>query len=365
VDGRDAIEKAQEIIGKVESDLSKWDVHGPVMMLRTEHAEWDLNLEEWQPARYSTMAAFDLDGTINEVEHHNPDGSASRIRYLYDEAGRLTESQFRMEGGRVSKTVYSYDSASRPVRTVSLDAEGVERETEAYSYDASGRKTKIQFLPPPEPDRAHSYAIEWSELAYGAPGALTMTVSYGATGIPAGILFHDADRKLVRRVVFERDESGRLLGERLESGETSPFPDLGQRLQSVPAEDRARLAHVLEALFGRTISETKYRYDRRGRVLERNTRMGNLGENRDRFLYDDYGNKIEHTTEHESRQIGIDEQGNPHPASEHSSCQHSRFEYRYDTHGNWTERVVWSRLEPNPNFERSNIERRRITYYGA
>ena len=43
--------------------------------------------------------------------------------------------------------------------------------------------------------------------------------------------------------------------------------------------------------------------------------------------------------------------------------QHVRFEYRYDAHGNWTERVVWQRTEPNADERRSNIERRTIDYY--
>jgi hypothetical protein len=45
--------------------------------------------------------------------------------------------------------------------------------------------------------------------------------------------------------------------------------------------------------------------------------------------------------------------------------QHTRFEYRYDTQGNWTERIVSGRAEQNPDFQRSNIERRTITYYAA
>jgi hypothetical protein len=41
-----------------------------------------------------------------------------------------------------------------------------------------------------------------------------------------------------------------------------------------------------------------------------------------------------------------------------------RFEYQYDAYGNWIERVVWQRTEPNTDDRPSNIERRTITYYG-
>ena len=42
---------------------------------------------------------------------------------------------------------------------------------------------------------------------------------------------------------------------------------------------------------------------------------------------------------------------------------HNRFEYVYDAQGNWTERIVSHRVEPNPDFQRGNIERRALTYY--
>jgi hypothetical protein len=59
----------------------------------------------------------------------------------------------------------------------------------------------------------------------------------------------------------------------------------------------------------------------------------------------------------------IDDEGNPHLVKESSHKQNVRFQYRYDSQGNWTERVVWSQLEANPVFQRSNVERRGIIYY--
>lgn len=60
-----------------------------------------------------------------------------------------------------------------------------------------------------------------------------------------------------------------------------------------------------------------------------------------------------------------DEAGNPQPSNEVSNRQQVRFAYQYDVHGNWTERVVSVRREQNPDFQRSNIERRKISYYDA
>jgi hypothetical protein len=55
--------------------------------------------------------------------------------------------------------------------------------------------------------------------------------------------------------------------------------------------------------------------------------------------------------------------GAVHYMPDRVNVQYNRFEYRYDAQGNWTERVVSYRLEPNPDFQRSNVERREITYY--
>jgi hypothetical protein len=81
------------------------------------------------------------------------------------------------------------------------------------------------------------------------------------------------------------------------------------------------------------------------------------------YLYDDTGLQIGETEEHYSRRFGVDENGGLQTNSEESHKHHLRFEHVLDAQGNWTERVVWSRLEPNPNFERSNVERREISYH--
>ena len=44
-------------------------------------------------------------------------------------------------------------------------------------------------------------------------------------------------------------------------------------------------------------------------------------------------------------------------------AQHNRSDYQYDAHGNWTERVGSYRIGSQGEFQRSNVERRTITYY--
>ena len=63
--------------------------------------------------------------------------------------------------------------------------------------------------------------------------------------------------------------------------------------------------------------------------------MGNLHEERTTYIYDDHDNPIETVDESDRGR------------------QRTRFVYKYDAQGNWTEREV----------EWSNLTRRQITYF--
>jgi hypothetical protein len=91
--------------------------------------------------------------------------------------------------------------------------------------------------------------------------------------------------------------------------------------------------------------------------------MGGLAEDRTAFRYDEHDNPIEQTTERRSREASVEEDGTLRYSEDHLNVQHTRFEYRYDARGNWTERIVSIRPEPDTHFQRSNIERRAITYH--
>ena len=67
-------------------------------------------------------------------------------------------------------------------------------------------------------------------------------------------------------------------------------------------------------------------------------------------------------TEFAAWDLATEEWGAPRQTGR-TDIQHTRFEYQYDAEGNWAERIVWGRLDPNPNFERSNLERREIGYH--
>ena len=326
-----------DIVPVVLSDVAKWKVSGPVETLRTELAMWDLNRQEWQPTRSFTVVSFRPDGKVSTNDFHNADGSIAHER---------AESNFWMNDGPARKVIYSYDGIGRHVRAVQVDPEGTQRDSETCSYDAAGRKTHMRFL-----DRAESnaaYGVEGTDHAYGGPAATTMTVAYDERDLPAEVRFHDGNRNLVRQVIFTRDSAGRLLSEEM-------------RLSGVTLGPVANLATVLGPDLA--LSSTTYAYDSKSRIAERVNRMGRLGEHRTTYRYDDHDNPIEETTEDVSREANLDEDGTVQYSGDRVSIQHTRFEYRYDAHGNWTERIVLIRVEPNPDFQPSNVERRQITYH--
>lgn len=321
---------------------------------------WDLNRQEWQAARGLTVTSFRPDGAVSSSDTHNPDGSIVHVRWIYDRAGRLTEYNSQFNDGPVDRTVYSYDTTGHPVRTVRMSHDGTQTEAEVCSYDAAGKKTKVRFLGVRGANTA--YAVEGSEQAYGAPGATSMTTTYDEKDLPATVTFQDANHNSVGTVTFVRDSMGKVLREEMHLHVESPVPEF---LDKMPPERRAEMAVLLKKVFGDTFSSTTYLYDSQGRVLERSRKMGSLSEEHTTFQYGDREDPTEEATEHRDRESRIDENGTVHYTEPRVILQRTRFEYRYDTQGNWTEQIVSWRAEQNPDFQRSNIERRTITYYAA
>lgn len=344
------------------SDLAKWKVRGPVQTLKTEFAEWDWNRGDWQLPRPRYSVVFRLDGKITKMDHQNPDGSVFHSDYLYEGEGRLAEIQSGINDLPIHRTLYSYDDAGRHVRTVIVNPDGSWRDSEACYYEG-GRKTKVCFFDAQMPNMM--CGVEGSEQAYGVPGATTMTTAYDENDRPAAVFFHDASNTLLQQITVVRDDAGRLACEEMRLHGRVPLLESDRKLESSSPEDRAKFGAILAQLLGSgdTFSNTTYVYDEKGRLAERSWRMAGLGEGRTTFRYDEHDNPIETTWEQDSQEKSIDEHGEPRTVAHNFHTQLYRLQYQYDAHGNWTECVTWLRLEPNPDFQRSHVERREITYH--
>ena len=162
-----------------------------------------------------------------------------------------------------------------------------------------------------------------------------------------------ADNPLVRRnrsVLSERTEFARpggLLGPAFDA--------------NVPADERASMMELLKTVFDdQAFSVAAYAYDEKGRRIETIRRRGKLSEERVTVRYDDFDNRVEEVRSDVNREMRMDD-GVVKTEEKPSHVQHVGFEYQYDAHGNWTERIVWQRMEPTERP--SNVERRAITYY--
>jgi hypothetical protein len=161
------------------------------------------------------------DGQLIECEYHNPDGSVVRQARVYEDSGRVTEDHWWTNDVLTNRVLHSYDGAGRPASVVAIGPDGTQREVEICRYDDRGRKTKVVFLSVPEGSAGSCsptccgtfYGVEGTDVAYGAPGATTNTITYDDRELPLEASFHDANHALVRRIVFSRDHDGRLLSE--------------------------------------------------------------------------------------------------------------------------------------------------------
>src|SRR5947209_16698175 len=174
------------------SDMARWNVRGPVRTLRKEHAEWDSSQGTWQTPRSVSTVTFRHDGQVSEAAFHNPGGSVGRCVRVYDDDGRIIEEQFWKDDGPKTRKISSYDALGRLAAVEDVAPDGTRREAETCRYDDAGRKTKVTFLSH-NADIPILYGVEGAEHAYGAPGAVTLTIAYDDRELPAEASFHDAN----------------------------------------------------------------------------------------------------------------------------------------------------------------------------
>jgi hypothetical protein len=140
---------------------------------------------------------------------------------------------------------------------------------------------------------------------------------------------------------------------------------MARDLENVSPEERTAIEAVLSQLFGaeQPMYTTTYRYDGQGRQVEKCTLQGGLGRDVTTREYDDHNNPTIEVQEITSTDMQADASGNLQPGKSKSFKNEWRYDYKYDSFGNWTERIVSVRPESNADFRPNNIERREIRYY--
>jgi YD repeat-containing protein len=124
----------------------------------------------------------------------------------------------------------------------------------------------------------------------------------------------------------------------------------------------AELTSVLGA--DRVMATVSYRYDDQGGPIERRTAIGGVADDRTVYTYDERGNPVGEVTIFVQREKQVDDT-EKNFANEKSRTTCARHDYRYDAHGNWTERVTSTLSETASEPQPSSIERREIGYYAT
>jgi len=337
-------------------DKSHWSLHGPVRTVRSEIAEWDGVRGKWGAARFHQAVTFDAAGHVVRLDERGPEDSTYRTAYTYDGGGRLLASQSGPSDGEARyRRRWTYDRQGR-VESVALTGEDADEQPYARStYDERGRRTEIKTF---RPDiRIDSYGIEGSEFGYGAPGAVSQTTRYDEAGRSIEVLFHNAAGAAVRRVTLLRDAAGRVIDEEADMAGALPLP----RQPGMSDADLEQMRALVAQAFG--TMRTRYEYDEAGRATRRVQQMGQLGEDRVTFRYDERGNPVEQDEVQVKREMNFDEDNVPHAAPDTTRVHQIRFAYAYDARGNWIERTVSARISEDAAFAPGSVERRTIEYF--
>ena len=308
--------------------MDEWKVRGPARTVRREHAEWDFNRGAWGPPLSASSMTYREDGQVSHGESHNRNGSISRWARVYDDGGRLIEAQTWMDDGPRTRVLNAYDTQGQSTVALEVDSDGTQRQVETCEYDSAGRKTKISVLPAPH-GVPMMYGVEGTEHSFGAPGATTLAVTYDERDLPVEGVFHDATGAVVRRIVFSRDDKGRVLSEVVYFDAEFPFPDMTSAAPDAPVMEREQLAALMKVVFAdQVFCRTDYAYDLEGRLLERTMRMGALSDDRTTFEYNDRGDPISEIQATRRRTMGI-EDGAGSAKEEEPLGHRNRFEYQY------------------------------------
>jgi len=343
------------------TDREKAGLRGAVrrVVSETYRADWQTKAMPEKPGREETV--YLPDGRLQERTYHYPDGQSSGSTYMYGAYGRLSEVR-RSSPECDHLTHYTYDQQGRIVRLTAGPDGGQETTQETNSYGADGAKTNVCYYPHVE---AKGGAVGWdlriegSELGLGAPNGGSTTTVYDSRGYPIESLAHSDRHGLIVRVQYICDGRGHIVEEMSEPGH-DPF---GTLPDNIPEEARAVLQRVFAShlLQGRAT----HKYDSAGNRIEMIRDSGSIGGETRRTRFNEHGDKVREESESTVRHMDFDMEGAEIPESVKTHRQHTilSYEYKYDEHGNWTEQVQWTSVEPDHEEFRSMLVKRTLTYF--
>lgn len=320
---------------------------------------------------FSTTTEYDPDGRLLSRRYTNPDGSVSVTTRTYDAQGRLLKETWASSNSPPTEKIYAYDNAGR---LLSLADNGGDSGRSTFQYDEQGRKIRIQHFDPKVQESRHLVASAGGspfsnvEVGAGMPSGSSVTTIYNDRDQPTEARIYDEEGQLALRIIGSYDANGRVTEEKqiVENPELMIPAEIRAQILADPGASAAELQNDLASLLGGPKGlysrSSHYQYDTQGRITTIQHQTSSL-EQTTRTTYNDHGDKAEeHTTS--SGHIGnasvTEEEGNI-SRSEPASQSDVRYEYLYDSFGNWIEQIVSSRSS-NDAFKISETISRTFSY---
>ncbi|HKU24612.1 MAG TPA: hypothetical protein VJQ54_04020 [Candidatus Sulfotelmatobacter sp.] len=320
--------------------------------------------------RCESTTEYDVQGRVTKTLHLQSDGSQWVTRFEYGPSEQLLKILSGTVGKTETATFYFYDEQGRIQRIVPEKQEGqISDQPIFFRYDEKGRKTSTVTSSPADyhPNMATGGGpFEGLGLPPNLPGGGTSTTIYDQYDRPTKIEVRDAKGNLIMHGTRTYDPQGRVADEKqFHDNLPAMFnPEANEKILQDSGLSPEQFATLLEAelpklMGGRTEAYTvSYAYDANGRLLHTSRRMFNHQDEVE-TTYNEHGDidtEITHST-HIAAEDGTVPVSGPSPYSE------VRYSYKYDGHGNWTERAIAYRSTPEGLFQPSTSLKRALTYY--
>jgi YD repeat-containing protein len=355
------------------SDREKVQLRGPVKTCVYENTMPD-------GKKLLTKFEYSLDGKLLATRTVQSDGAEWITSHAYDAEGRLVKTASHKLGEPGTESVHAYDESGRLLSVTNSPQKGNRTD---FRYDDQGRRTTIRTFDLITLQSIQNSAFDgtpWdaAQAGFGVPAGGNVTTIYGENDKPTEAHVHDAEGRIVSRLVRTYDANGRITEEnQIQENPALLMVDRFSAEQRVELDDKQLEAincAMNSLLSGRSGTGKTYTYDPQGRV----------GEVRDRNFaldkvtttsYNEHGDKSEERmtfTDNTAFPVGVvhsvDENGTLTPKTGSNTpsfpippkLEIIEYRHEYDEYGNWTEQTAVRRSESN---ERSIVRHRTLTYY--
>ena len=349
------------------SDRERAGLRGPVRSVLQGSTRWD----------------YDRDGRLVSCRwlvQPTSEASAAVETWTYDNSGRLLNNTVRHADGSSKERRYSYDGLGRLLKIAEDNGDQT-----SFEYPKQAGKTEIRIMArrAEHPNAATAIGIDAAfadvegdfELSYSRSGnANRLQTIYDEHDDPTETKAFSDDH-LLKRIVRTYDDQHRITEVRVILDDPlSVFPGIAEEMvtqSGVPAREiREQLRNAIAPIMGE--SSKLHSYDSDGRLTKTVLRSGLMGETTRMYSYNDHGDVVEEYTCFTSPPIPVgvpfqlDEAGKAVPEKSPSEWPQQpafpessvvRYDYAYDSRGNWTEkRSIYSK-------ESVHTQIRELTYH--